>query len=165
MSSFKFLMHEGELIPLILKDRDILCPGCGYNLRDVRERRCPECGAWLSVHPQAVCLTSRAEHIYLSPRRGLFWMTAAGLIVGTIGLVLMSLGIVTSPGQRLSMDMWKMLILGGAVVHPVLLLGLFRLRVRMERLAKWVWVVFACLGWWWAIAPAGAIVWMVGAGI
>ena len=27
-----------------LKDHDVPCPGCGYNLREAREPECPECG-------------------------------------------------------------------------------------------------------------------------
>jgi hypothetical protein len=27
-----------------LADRDVACPGCGYNLRDLTGDRCPECG-------------------------------------------------------------------------------------------------------------------------
>src|SRR5882724_749530 len=33
-----------ELLRAFLVGRDVLCPACGYNLRDLLGERCPECG-------------------------------------------------------------------------------------------------------------------------
>jgi hypothetical protein len=33
-----------EQMSVYLAGRDVPCPGCGYNLRDLRGSRCPECG-------------------------------------------------------------------------------------------------------------------------
>ena len=33
-----------ELLQAFLSGRDALCPACGYNLRNLRGGRCPECG-------------------------------------------------------------------------------------------------------------------------
>jgi hypothetical protein len=38
-----------EQVTLYLADRDVACPGCGYNLRGIRGLSCPECSAPLSL--------------------------------------------------------------------------------------------------------------------
>jgi hypothetical protein len=42
-------MNEAERLAGYLKGRDAPCPGCGYNLRDLRSMTCPECDEALSV--------------------------------------------------------------------------------------------------------------------
>ena len=53
---------------LFLRGRDVSCPGCGYNLRDLASDRCPECGQELEVGLRLV-----------EPRQG-------PLIAGLVGL-------------------------------------------------------------------------------
>lgn len=36
--------NEEELLRAWLRDRDVPCPGCGYNLRGLTRNVCPECG-------------------------------------------------------------------------------------------------------------------------
>ena len=43
------LPDEHELLTTFLAARDEPCPVCAYNLRDTRDRVCPECGAPLSL--------------------------------------------------------------------------------------------------------------------
>jgi hypothetical protein len=38
-----------ELLVEFLGERDVACPGCGYNLRGVSGARCPECARGLSL--------------------------------------------------------------------------------------------------------------------
>jgi hypothetical protein len=38
-----------ELLRQFLADRDIECPGCGYNLRGLTGDRCPECASALAL--------------------------------------------------------------------------------------------------------------------
>lgn len=40
-----------SLAVLYLRDRDLPCPGCGYNRRDATAARCPECGHLLILGP------------------------------------------------------------------------------------------------------------------
>lgn len=40
-----------ELAPLYLRDRDVPCPGCGYNRRGGTSAACPECGHHLRLQP------------------------------------------------------------------------------------------------------------------
>lgn len=63
-----------------LADRDMACPGCRYNLRGLREPRCPECGADL------VLRVSLAE-----PRLGVFIAMLVALSTG-LGFNLFLLG-------------------------------------------------------------------------
>jgi DNA-directed RNA polymerase subunit RPC12/RpoP len=35
---------ETELLVAYLRDRDVDCPSCGYNVRNLTSPRCPECG-------------------------------------------------------------------------------------------------------------------------
>ena len=38
-----------DLLSVFLDGRDVVCPGCGYNLRDLQCSRCPECGEELTL--------------------------------------------------------------------------------------------------------------------
>lgn len=38
-----------DWLPSLASERDVFCPGCGYNIRGVREPRCPECGVGLTL--------------------------------------------------------------------------------------------------------------------
>lgn len=40
---------ENDLLTHYLAGRDVPCPTCGYNLRDLRGDQCPECGHSLEV--------------------------------------------------------------------------------------------------------------------
>ena len=40
---------DDELLKSFLEDRDAICPLCGYNLRQLRSSRCPECGRELKL--------------------------------------------------------------------------------------------------------------------
>jgi hypothetical protein len=40
---------EGERLRWYLAGRDVACPRCRYNLRDLKGRRCPECGLTLNL--------------------------------------------------------------------------------------------------------------------
>ena len=44
-------VQEGttHLLESLLHERDIPCPLCGYNLRNLKSDRCPECGGGLKV--------------------------------------------------------------------------------------------------------------------
>jgi hypothetical protein len=59
---------ERELLRRFLLGRDVACPGCGYNLRDLTGDRCPECGQDIVLHLQLA-----------EPRQ-------AALLTGLIGL-------------------------------------------------------------------------------
>ncbi len=56
------------LLQQFLAERDVVCPGCSYNLRGLKSDRCPECGAALELSLRLV-----------EPRQ-------APLIAGLVGL-------------------------------------------------------------------------------
>lgn len=125
-------------------ERDIECPGCGYNLRGLKGRRCPECGARVGWGAFAAWGPDS------EPR--LFRMAEAGVVVGA-----------TLAAGQLAFRAWGALASGkvGPIVASVLLplaalagAGLW-LRVR-GRAAKWprhvqgrvataAWIVFGAL--------------------
>jgi len=59
---------DRELLRHFLLGRDVACPGCGYNLRDLTGAVCPECGQGIVLHLQLA-----------EPRQ-------AALLTGLIGL-------------------------------------------------------------------------------
>ena len=59
---------EHALLRQFLHGRDVTCPGCRYNLRDLTGDRCPECGQAIVLHLQLA-----------EPRQ-------AALLTGLIGL-------------------------------------------------------------------------------
>ncbi|HEV7299501.1 MAG TPA: hypothetical protein VGN72_09075 [Tepidisphaeraceae bacterium] len=42
-------MLDGEALVQYLQTRDVPCPGCGYNLRQLQSVMCPECGQQLKL--------------------------------------------------------------------------------------------------------------------
>ena len=57
-----------------LRDRDIACPLCGYNLRHLRSPRCPECGRELELR------------VGLSEPRQAAWLTAQIAVSAAAGV-------------------------------------------------------------------------------
>lgn len=43
------VVRDREMLKLYLADRDVPCPGCKYNLRGLRDERCPECNSDLAI--------------------------------------------------------------------------------------------------------------------
>ena len=44
MSEATLPTSEASLLQDFLRDRDVTCPRCAYNLRNLVGNRCPECG-------------------------------------------------------------------------------------------------------------------------
>src|SRR3954454_6328468 len=91
-------MHEPTLAPpteslpdldpqllSFVRDRDVECPGCGYNLRNLCNDRCPECGEEIQLGVRL------AEPKQAAPIAGLVGL-AAGFGLG--GLLLIYIAIV-----------------------------------------------------------------------
>jgi hypothetical protein len=66
-----------------LRDRDVPCPLCGYNLRHLTSPRCPECG-------QELCLAVTAVEPFLKAWITLAASAAASAGVGVLMLVLVA---------------------------------------------------------------------------
>lgn len=48
---------NGEVIKAFLADRDVACPGCGYNLRGCAAEMCSECGRRIEIGLRSDALT------------------------------------------------------------------------------------------------------------
>ncbi|MEQ8770763.1 MAG: hypothetical protein RIB60_09685 [Phycisphaerales bacterium] len=69
------MTNEPTELELYLAERDVPCPGCGYNLRGLTEAACPECARAVDVS-ELEYPSSRAVSI------------RAGLIAGGVGYAL-----------------------------------------------------------------------------
>jgi len=114
-----------DALVLFLKDREIPCPVCGYNLRGLRTPACPECGSELTLQ-----IAGAAPHmiVVLSAMAPLFLF---------IGIAVLFLLIAATSGLP---DGWGFyLIQAGAAVDCYALWCLYRLRLRLQRLRhKWI---------------------------
>lgn len=63
--------HPGGAMQLFLAERDVPCPGCGYNLRGLESPACPECNEALELR------ITLAE-----PRQGAYIAGIIGLSIG-----------------------------------------------------------------------------------
>jgi len=112
-------------LALFLTGRDIDCPGCGYNLRDLGTEHCPECRHRLVLtvslaDPPAVRFTLAA--IALSA-----WGVAFGLLVVAV-LIISALERDAPTGDAAVVLLWSPLV--GCVVAAALLLRFLSLRSR-----------------------------------
>jgi hypothetical protein len=136
------------LLQTFLADRDVPCPQCGYNLRNLRADRCPECGE------QLVLRVNVAE-----PRQGAL---IAGLIGLSAGAGLNGLLLIYIPIQILRYgdhfpwrDRFLWINLGGFVVEGLAVLAWLRLWrwIRRRSLARRVLLAGAC----WTLTLANII--------
>ena len=75
---------------LFVRGRDVWCPGCAYNLRDLASDRCPECGQELEVSLRLV-----------EPRQGLLIAGLVGLAAGAgLGGLLLVYGFLVAVVMR-----------------------------------------------------------------
>ncbi len=65
MSESEFRQRELEHVRRFVAGRDVPCPKCDYNLRDLERGECPECGLRLTVES-----LQRAERIAIDAREG-----------------------------------------------------------------------------------------------
>jgi hypothetical protein len=82
-------MDDDPHLIAYLAGRDVLCPQCDYNLRDLRAARCPECGEELVLRVNLAEPKQRLLIIYFLIHvifhRGDWWLQF--LVVNGIGLI------------------------------------------------------------------------------
>ncbi|MFN7022332.1 MAG: hypothetical protein ACK4WH_13525 [Phycisphaerales bacterium] len=128
-----------------LADRDVPCPGCGYNLRGLGTDRCPECNQHLELR---VSLTE--------PRLGAYLAAVTGLLGGgALAVLFFGIVVVISmiendwPRGRLFFPIVVLPLIAGGVLLGLAILMLtprkrrwFRTLDRMSR----GWVIAGCGG-------------------
>ncbi|MEM9373862.1 MAG: hypothetical protein AAGA55_09475 [Planctomycetota bacterium] len=72
-------MDERDRLIGYLNGRDVPCPGCGYNLRGLRDTACPECDEPLSIRS--------IRYARKDPRTASFVVGAAGFVPAALLLV------------------------------------------------------------------------------
>ncbi|GAB4385674.1 MAG: hypothetical protein Kow0022_12510 [Phycisphaerales bacterium] len=134
------------LLEQYLADRDIPCPGCGYNLRGLTGDHCPECGERLELR---LGLADARLSQFIGGLIGL----AAGL--GFHGLFLIWVGYVAAVQ---TFTMWAALLplVVGVIGSSASIFAWVGLRGRMRRLpvGRQRLLVFVC--WAWSI---GTVLW------
>ena len=113
-----------EILHSFLRDRDVPCPLCGYNLRNLTGGRCPECGNDLVLR---VGVTE--------PRLGAFLVLLVACCTGFGGSLLFSL-IALSAAPR---NWWEkpaaLVLLAQLLLTGVLLPVIVKKRPRFRRLS------------------------------
>ena len=116
---------EAQLLKLLLADRDIPCPVCGYNLRAISSTNCPECGAKLDLRVSSTDLK-------LGP--WLAALLAVGLPLGFLaGAAFLGLtfGIVENNLEDLTFA-------GGLLIPAIFMAGILVILIRRRR-SIWCW--------------------------
>ncbi len=91
-----------------LAGRDVPCPGCGYNARDLRVPRCPECGDKLAL---SLASSEQRPACFLAGLVPLAMGAGFGLITGAWGF------------SEIGICREVVTLLAGGVVHGALLFG------------------------------------------
>ena len=134
---------DPDLLQAFLRGRDVACPACGYNLRDLEGSRCPECGDELHLQLGLV-----------EPRQA---AAIAGLIglatgAGMSGLLLIYAGIrvLVEPYARMFFPRFALVTTVGLAVEGIAMLVWLRhwRRIRRQSKGRRRWLVVGC----WALS-------------
>ena len=105
-------MTDAESLREYLADRDVPCPGCGYNLRGLTGTHCPECDELLTI---TVGLAEPRLGIIIGVLAGL-WSTFGTAMAVTGGMVTFSLFYGDWPPVRYWIPSLATLVLTGPFV-------------------------------------------------
>jgi hypothetical protein len=116
--------HIAPLLQSLLSENDLPCPLCGYNLRNLKSDRCPECGEGLTL-----------QIGLLEPRLGAYIALLAACCVGLGGSALFSMvGLAAAPAswwRTFSAIVLLVQLILTAAALPIIL----RKRTRFRRLS------------------------------
>ena len=118
------------LLEQYLTDRDVVCPGCSYNLRGLKSDRCPECGDQLELSLQLV-----------EPRQAPLIAGLVGLSAGAgLGGLLLIYGVIVTLAIRPNASGWARFFMVngiGFAAHLVMLLLWIRYWHPIRRMNPW----------------------------
>jgi hypothetical protein len=112
-----------------LRDRDIPCPLCGYNLRHLTTPRCPECG-------QELCLAVAAVEPFLKA-----WITLAASAAASAGIGILLLLVILRegwPGGNHPFGDLGICLFLGMIPVAVIIFRIRRRLLKLNRSAQWV---------------------------
>ena len=125
---------ERDEVVAFLQERDVPCPLCGYNLRNLREPRCPECGAGVRLTVGLVDLYLRA---WLTGAVSLCASAGAGVFLGLI--VLGGGGFPRFPNIMAAVDFFSFPCM---IPFAILFLMSRRKFLRLTRSSQKAWAIF-----------------------
>jgi len=119
MSENNTITNDNEVLNKFLAGRDVSCPTCGYNLRDLRGDQCPECGHSLEV-------TIRVND---GSMMRWVWAFASSCLSVPLGILYSIITVITlieslaySVGGYIWMYLFAGLFLGGTIIAIMLLI-------------------------------------------
>ena len=117
-----------------LRERDVECPLCRYNLRGLTAPRCPECGNGLRLSVALLDPYAKA------------WVTLATIACGSAGMGLFFLCIILRAGMPPeNLQDFSLLFFVLTIPAPIILLKTRRRFQRLERKIQWRIAVAAAL--------------------
>ena len=149
---------ETDALRQFLAERDVACPGCGYNLRGSAGKQCPECGIALPNDFGAK-----------SPRVQSGWHIAGtvGLILGlcaNVGLFALC-GLLFYPfaGETAGGEVYAKWLAVGVGIDSALLFLWFRARGRIVRWPEGLRAAIVLLLWPLSVCTIVGVLWAEGA--
>lgn len=139
---------EAEVLREFLAARPSACPACGYELGEVRDGRCPECGAALRL----VLTARRSAREAVSGRLWLIGLvgpcTAVGVLTLDLARVVIAWWVALPRGGGPALGGWtiwnRVLLLAGAVL---LMYFIVEMREAMSRQHPLVAMILAQSAW------------------
>lgn len=128
-----------------LRDRDVECPSCRYNLRDLSSSRCPECGLGLSVY---VLCTKDWVTGSLSMTAGLAGLSIGALISVYAMTALMVAAITAIVDGEVAGALLALLLMGLCALPMVALVQWLKRARRIVHYSPWLRVLLVALCWW-----------------
>jgi hypothetical protein len=142
MSEAPPIASDAAMLQEFLRDRDVACPKCEYNLRNLVGSRCPECGDALVLRVNLV-----------EPKLAAFLTGLAGLAAGAGFYVMLLIFAIVK--ERAPSNIMRILFGGSFVMSVCLATWVLQRHAIRRQPAGTQWVIsIAC----WAIAVVGLIV-------
>lgn len=133
-------ISDAEFLRAYLVDRDVACPSCGYNLRQLQGDRCPECGDQIHLH---IGLTEPKQAALIA---GLLGLGAGAGLNGLLIIYAILMTLFLRPGGAGLWGRFMLINAIGAVVLSAFIYVWIRNWAHIRRMAPWRrrWLVIGC---------------------